>query len=164
VGARAGLAVDVFARGLSFFFNAHSDFFEEIAKYRAARRIWARVMRDRFGAPRTSEAGNIRFHRRPRVLSDLAAAYNNVHDGGSGVIAVLGGCQSLQPNSLDEAYALPSEHAVTLALRTQQILAHETASRKLRIRLAAVTISSNSPIRGKRPRLNTSSRSTKWAE
>jgi methylmalonyl-CoA mutase, N-terminal domain len=122
-----GLAVDVFAPRLSFFFNAHSDFFEEIAKYRAARRIWARVMRDRFGA-RVERSWKLRFHAQTAGCSlTWQQPYNNVaRTAVQALSAVLGGCQSLHTNSLDEAYALPSEHAVTLALRTQQILAHET--------------------------------------
>jgi methylmalonyl-CoA mutase N-terminal domain/subunit len=122
-----GLAVDEFAPRLSFFFNAHSDFFEEIAKYRAARRIWARVMRDRFGA-RDERSWKLRFHAQTAGCSlTWQQPYNNVaRTALQALSAVLGGCQSLHTNSLDEAYALPSEHAVTLALRTQQILAHET--------------------------------------
>ena len=122
-----GLAVDEFAPRLSFFFNAHSDFFEEIAKYRAARRIWARVMRERFGA-RDERSWKLRFHAQTAGCSlTWQQPYNNVaRTAIQALAAVLGGCQSLHTNSLDEAYALPSEHAVTLALRTQQILAHET--------------------------------------
>ena len=122
-----GLAIDEFAPRLSFFFNAHSDFFEEIAKYRAARRLWARLMRDRFGA-RDERSWKLRFHAQTAGCSlTWQQPYNNVaRTALQGLAAVLGGCQSLHTNSLDEAYALPSEHAVTLALRTQQILAHET--------------------------------------
>ena len=122
-----GLAVDDFAPRLSFFFNAHSDFFEEIAKYRAARRMWARVMRDRFGA-RDERSWKLRFHAQTAGCSlTWQQPYNNVaRTALQALSAVLGGCQSLHTNSLDEAYALPSEHAVTLALCTQQILAHET--------------------------------------
>ena len=122
-----GLAIDEFAPRLSFFFNAHSDFFEEIAKYRAARRLWARLMRDRFGA-RDERSSKLRFHAQTAGCSlTWQQPYNNVaRTAVQGLAAVLGGCQSLHTNSLDEAYALPSEHAVTLALRTQQILAHET--------------------------------------
>ncbi len=122
-----GLAIDEFAPRLSFFFNAHSDFFEEIAKYRAARRLWARLMRDRFGA-HDERSSKLRFHAQTAGCSlTWQQPYNNVaRTAVQGLAAVLGGCQSLHTNSLDEAYALPSEHAVTLALRTQQILAHET--------------------------------------
>lgn len=122
-----GLAVDEFAPRLSFFFNSHSDFFEEIAKFRAARRIWARVMRERFGA-RDERSGKLRFHAQTAGCSlTWQQPYNNVaRTALQALAAVLGGCQSLHTNSLDEAYALPGEQAVTLALRTQQILAHET--------------------------------------
>ena len=122
-----GLAVDEFAPRLSFFFNAHSDFFEEIAKYRAARRIWANVMRDRFGA-RDERSLKCRFHTQTAGCSlTWQQPYNNVvRTALQAMAAVLGGTQSLHTNSLDEAYALPSEQAVTLALRTQQVIAHES--------------------------------------
>jgi len=122
-----GLAVDDFAPRLSFFFNAHSDFFEEIAKYRAARKIWAHVMRDRFGALHERSL-KLRFHAQTAGCSlTWQQPYNNVvRTALQAAAAVLGGAQSLHTNSLDEAYALPSEDAVTLALRTQQIIAHET--------------------------------------
>jgi methylmalonyl-CoA mutase N-terminal domain/subunit len=126
-GIDAGLDVDVFAPRLSFFFNAHSDFFEEIAKYRAARRIWARVMRERFHA--TSERSwKLRFHAQTAGVSLTAQQpYNNVvRTALQALAAVLGGTNSLHTNSLDEALALPTEDAATLALRTQQILAHES--------------------------------------
>jgi len=126
-GIDAGLEVDVFAPRLSFFFNAHSDFFEEIAKYRAARRIWARVMRERFHA--TSERSwKLRFHAQTAGVSLTAQQpYNNVvRTALQALAAVLGGTNSLHTNSLDEALALPTEDAATLALRTQQILAHES--------------------------------------
>src|SRR5689334_20037806 len=122
-----GLAVDEFAPRLSFFFNAHSDFFEEIAKYRAARKIWANVMRDRFGT--TAERSlKLRFHAQTAGCSlTWQQPYNNVaRTALQALAAVLGGCQSLHTNSLDEAYALPGEHAVTIALRTQQVIAHES--------------------------------------
>jgi len=126
-GVDAGLDVDAFAPRLSFFFNAHSDFFEEIAKYRAARRIWAHVMRDRFKAadPRSWQ---LRFHTQTAGVSLTAQQpYNNVvRTALQAMAAVLGGTQSLHTNSLDEALALPTEDAATLALRTQQIIAHET--------------------------------------
>jgi methylmalonyl-CoA mutase N-terminal domain/subunit len=122
-----GLAVDDFAPRLSFFFNAHSDFFEEIAKYRAARKIWALAMRDRYGA-RSERSMKLRFHAQTAGCSlTWQQPYNNVvRTALQGMAAVLGGAQSLHTNSLDEAYALPSEEAVTIALRTQQVLAYES--------------------------------------
>jgi len=122
-----GLAVDEFAPRLSFFFNAHSDFFEEIAKYRAARKIWAQAMRDRYGA-RAERSWKLRFHAQTAGCSlTWQQPYNNVvRTALQALAAVLGGAQSLHTNSLDEAYALPGEHAVTIALRTQQVLAYET--------------------------------------
>jgi methylmalonyl-CoA mutase N-terminal domain/subunit len=112
---------------MSFFFNAQSDFFEEIAKYRAARALWARAMRDRFGA-KTERAWKLRFHVQTAGVSLTAQQpYNNVvRTALQALSAVLGGTNSLHTNSLDEALALPTEHAATLALRTQQILAHES--------------------------------------
>jgi methylmalonyl-CoA mutase N-terminal domain/subunit len=122
-----GLPVDAFAGRLSFFFNAHNDFFEEIAKYRAARRMWAYIMRDRFGA-RDERSMKLRFHAQTAGCSlTWQQPYNNVvRTALQALAAVLGGAQSLHTNSLDEAYALPAEHAVTLALRTQQVIACET--------------------------------------
>src|SRR6185312_2929650 len=122
-----GLEIDNFAGRLSFFFNAHNDFFEEIAKYRAARKIWAHMMRDRYGA-KNERNRKLRFHAQTAGCSlTWQQPYNNVmRTAWQAMAAVLGGAQSLHTNSLDEAYALPSEHAVTLALRTQQILAYET--------------------------------------
>jgi methylmalonyl-CoA mutase, N-terminal domain len=126
-GVNAGLDVDAFAPRLSFFFNSHSDFFEEIAKYRAARRIWAHVMRDRFKA-KNPRSWQLRFHTQTAGVSLTAQQpYNNVvRTALQAMAAVLGGTQSLHTNSLDEALALPTEEAATLALRTQQIIAHET--------------------------------------
>jgi methylmalonyl-CoA mutase, N-terminal domain len=126
-GVDAGLDVDAFAPRLSFFFNSHSDFFEEIAKYRAARRIWAHVMRDRFKA-KNPRSWQLRFHTQTAGVSLTAQQpYNNVvRTALQAMAAVLGGTQSLHTNSLDEALALPTEQAATLALRTQQIIAHET--------------------------------------
>jgi methylmalonyl-CoA mutase N-terminal domain/subunit len=126
-GVDAGLDVDGFAPRLSFFFNSHSDFFEEIAKYRAARRIWAHVMRDRFKA-QNPRSWQLRFHTQTAGVSLTAQQpYNNVvRTALQAMAAVLGGTQSLHTNSLDEALALPTERAATLALRTQQIIAHET--------------------------------------
>jgi methylmalonyl-CoA mutase N-terminal domain/subunit len=122
-----GMPVDAFAGRLSFFFNAHNDFFEEIAKYRAARRMWARIMKERYGA-REERSWKLRFHAQTAGCSlTWQQPRNNVmRTAMQALAAVLGGCQSLHTNSLDEAYALPGEHAVTLALRTQQILAYET--------------------------------------
>jgi methylmalonyl-CoA mutase, N-terminal domain len=122
-----GLAVDDFAPRLSFFFNAHIDFFEEIAKYRAARRIWARELRERYGA-RSPRSWLMRFHAQTAGVSLTAQQpeVNIVRTAVEALAAVLGGCQSLHTNSYDEALALPTEHAVKIALRTQQVLAHET--------------------------------------
>jgi methylmalonyl-CoA mutase N-terminal domain/subunit len=121
------LDVDEFAPRLSFFFNAHNDFFEEIAKYRAARKIWANVMRDRFGA-KNERSLKLRFHTQTAGCSlTWQQPYNNiVRTTIQALAGVLGGTQSLHTNSLDEAYALPGEHAVTVALRTQQVLAYES--------------------------------------
>ncbi len=122
-----GLDVDEFAPRLSFFFNAHIDFFEEIAKYRAARRIWARELRERYGA--TSErALSMRFHTQTAGVSLTAQQpmVNIVRTAIEALAAVMGGTQSLHTNSYDEALALPTEEAVRLALRTQQVIAHET--------------------------------------
>ncbi|MGH9159468.1 MAG: acyl-CoA mutase large subunit family protein, partial [Vicinamibacteraceae bacterium] len=126
-GVDGGLDVDDFAPRISFFFNAHNDFFEEIAKYRAARRIWAHVMRDRFGA-RQERSWKLRFHSQTAGVSLTAQQpYNNVvRTTIQALAAVLGGTQSLHTNSLDEALALPSAKSATLALRTQQIIAHES--------------------------------------
>jgi methylmalonyl-CoA mutase N-terminal domain/subunit len=123
----AGLDVDAFAPRISFFFNSHSDFFEEIAKFRAARRIWARVMRERFKAA-NPRSWQLRFHAQTAGVSLTAQQpYNNVvRTAVQALAAVLGGTQSLHTNALDEALALPTEATATLALRTQQIIAHET--------------------------------------
>ena len=126
-GIDAGLAVDDFAPRISFFFNSHSDFFEEIAKFRAARKLWAEVMRDRFEA-RDERSWKLRFHTQTAGVSLTAQQpYNNVvRTALQALAAVLGGTNSLHTNSLDEALALPTEAAATLALRTQQIIAHES--------------------------------------
>jgi methylmalonyl-CoA mutase, N-terminal domain len=126
-GVHRGLAVDDFAPSLSFFFNAHNDFFEEIAKYRAARRIWYQTMTERFGA-QAARSSALRFHAQTAGCSLTAQQpYNNVvRTAVQALAAVMGGAQSLHTNSLDEAWALPTEFAATLALRTQQILAQET--------------------------------------
>ncbi|MGH2920475.1 MAG: acyl-CoA mutase large subunit family protein [Gaiellaceae bacterium] len=122
-----GLDIDDFAPRLSFFFNAHLDFFEEIAKYRAARRIWARELRDRFGA-RNPRSWLMRFHTQTAGVSLTAQQpeVNIVRTAIEALAAVLGGTQSLHTNSFDEALALPTEDAVRIALRTQQVIAHET--------------------------------------
>jgi methylmalonyl-CoA mutase N-terminal domain/subunit len=122
-----GLDVDSFAPRLSFFFNAHLDFFEEIAKYRAARRIWARQMRERYGA-QDPRSWLMRFHTQTAGVSLTAQQpeVNLIRTAIEALAAVLGGTQSLHTNSFDEALALPTEHAVRLALRTQQVIAHET--------------------------------------
>jgi methylmalonyl-CoA mutase, N-terminal domain len=122
-----GLDVDEFAPRLSFFFNAHIDFFEEIAKYRAARRIWARELRDRYGA-KDPRSWVMRFHTQTAGVSLTAQQpeVNIVRTSIEALAAVLGGTQSLHTNSFDEALALPTEHAVRIALRTQQVIAHES--------------------------------------
>src|SRR5205807_7722191 len=122
-----GLDVDVFAPRLSFFFNAHNDVFEEIAKYRAARVLWAETLRQKYGA-RKENSWKLRFHAQTAgcSLQDKQPEVNLIRVASQALAAVLGGCQSLHTNSMDETLALPSEHAVTLALRTQQVLAHET--------------------------------------
>jgi methylmalonyl-CoA mutase N-terminal domain/subunit len=123
----AGLAVDDFAPQLSFFFNAHNNLLEEVAKFRAARRLWARIMRDRFGA-RDPRSMMLRFHAQTAgsMLTAQQPENNIVRVAVQALAAVLGGCQSLHTNSMDEALALPSERAVRIALRTQQILAYES--------------------------------------
>ena len=122
-----GLDVDDFAPRLSFFFNAHNDLFEEIAKYRAARVLWAESMRDKYGAKKET-SWKLRFHAQTAgcSLQDKQPEVNLIRVAYQALAAVLGGCQSLHTNSMDETLALPSEHAVTLALRTQQVLAYET--------------------------------------
>jgi methylmalonyl-CoA mutase N-terminal domain/subunit len=127
LGLSRGLDVDVFAPGLSFFFDAHVDFFEEIAKFRAARRIWARWMRDVYGA-RSEKAQWLRFHTQTAGVSLTAQQpYNNVvRTGIEALSAVLGGTNSLHTNALDETLALPSEQAAEIALRTQQVIMDET--------------------------------------
>jgi len=122
-----GLDVDEFAPRLSFFFDSHIDFFEEIAKFRAARRMWAKIMRERFMA-KNPRSWMLRFHTQTAGCSLTAQQpYNNIiRTAYEALAAVLGGTQSLHTNSLDETYAIPTEEAVTIALRTQQILAEET--------------------------------------
>ena len=127
LGMARGLDVDVFAPGLSFFFDAHIDFFEEIAKFRAARRIWARWLRDEYGA-QTGRAQSLRFHTQTAGVSLTAQQPDNnvVRTALEALAAVLGGTNSLHTNALDEVLALPSEHAAQIALRTQQVIAEET--------------------------------------
>src|ERR671923_95759 len=122
-----GLAIDDFAPRLSFFFNAHNTFFEEIAKYRAARRIWARLLRERYGA-KNERSLWLRFHTQTAGVTCTAQQPENnvVRIALQALAAVLGGTQSLHTNSLDEALALPTQEAVQVALRAQQVLAHET--------------------------------------
>lgn len=122
-----GMNLDDFAPRLSFFFNSHNDIFEEIAKYRAARVLWAEVLRNKYGA-RKESSWKLRFHAQTAgcSLQDKQPEVNLIRVAYQALAAVLGGCQSLHTNSMDETLALPSEHAVTLALRTQQVLAHET--------------------------------------
>ncbi|HQZ39562.1 MAG TPA: methylmalonyl-CoA mutase family protein [Vicinamibacterales bacterium] len=126
-GVDVGLDVDTFVPRLSFFFNSHSDFFEEIAKYRAARKLWADAMRERFGA-KNPRAWQLRFHTQTAGVSLTAQQpYNNVvRTALQALAAVLGGTNSLHTNSLDEALALPTKETATIALRTQQIIAHES--------------------------------------
>lgn len=126
-GVRAGLDIDEFAPRLSFFFNSHNDLFEEVAKFRAARRVWAKVMRDRYGA-KDPRSWMLRFHTQTAGCSLTAQQpYNNiVRVTIQALAAVLGGTQSLHTNSLDETLALPTERAAGIALRTQQIIAHES--------------------------------------
>jgi len=124
---KAGLDVDIFGPRLSFFFNAHLDFFEEVAKYRAARRLWASIMKERFGA-KNPKSMMIRFHTQTAgcTLTAQQPKNNIVRVAFQALSAVLGGTQSLHTNSMDEALALPSEEAVQIALRTQQLIAYET--------------------------------------
>jgi methylmalonyl-CoA mutase N-terminal domain/subunit len=127
LGRDRGLDVDRFSQGLSFFFNAHIDFFEEIAKYRAARRIWARWLRDRYGA-KEEQSLRLRFHTQTAGCSLTAQQPENniVRTAIEALAAVLGGTQSLHTNALDEVLALPTERAAQIALRTQQVIAYET--------------------------------------
>jgi methylmalonyl-CoA mutase N-terminal domain/subunit len=124
---KAGLDVDVFAPRLSFFFNAHLDFLEEIAKFRAARRLWAKIMKERFNA-KNPRSLMLRFHTQTAGCTLTAQQpYNNIiRVAWQALAAVLGGTQSLHTNSMDEALALPSEQSVQVALRTQQLIAHES--------------------------------------
>lgn len=124
---KRGMNVDDFAPRLSYFFNSHNDFLEEIAKFRAARRLWARLMKDRFGA-KSERSMWLRFHAQTAGCSLYGKQVHNniIRTAYQAMAAVLGGCQSLHTNSMDETLALPTEHAVTVALRTQQVLAFET--------------------------------------
>jgi methylmalonyl-CoA mutase N-terminal domain/subunit len=122
-----GMDIDAFAPRLSFFFNSHNDIFEEVAKYRAARVLWAETLRNKYGA-RSEHSWKLRCHAQTAgcSLQDKQPEVNLIRVAYQALAAVLGGCQSLHTNSMDETLALPSEHAVTLALRTQQVLAYET--------------------------------------
>jgi methylmalonyl-CoA mutase cobalamin-binding domain/chain len=124
---KSGVAVDRFAPRLAFYFVAQADFFEEVAKFRAARRVWAKIMKDRFGATKP-ESMRLRFHCQTAAatLTKAQPMNNVVRTALQALSAVLGGAQSLHTNGLDEAYAIPSEMAMKVALRTQQILAEET--------------------------------------
>ena len=126
-GVAAGLDVDTFGKQLSFFFNCHSNFIEEVAKFRAARRLWERIMRDRFGA-KSERARALKFHVQTAgsTLQAQQPLVNAVRTTIEALAAVLGGCQSLHTNSYDEALGLPTEESVTLALRTQQVIAEES--------------------------------------
>jgi methylmalonyl-CoA mutase N-terminal domain/subunit len=126
-GIAAGLDVDAFAPRLSFFWNAHNDFFEEVAKYRAARRIWARHMKERYGA-KNPRSHLMRFHTQTAgcSLTEQQPENNIVRTAIQALAAVMGGTQSLHTNSMDETYALPTERAVKIALRTQQVIAYES--------------------------------------
>ncbi len=128
-GIKAGLSVDKFAPRLSFFFNSHLDFFEEIAKYRAARRIWAKVMHDKYRS-QNPRSYLMRFHTQTAgcTLTAQQPENNIIRTAFQALAAVLGGTQSLHTNSMDETYALPTERAVKIALRTQQLIAHETGA------------------------------------
>ena len=125
----AGLSPDAFGARLSFFFNAHNDFFQEVAKFRAARTLWAQIMRDRFGAT-TAKAQALRFHAQTggSTLTAQQPENNVARVAIQALSAICGGTQSLHTNSFDEALALPSEHAATIALRTQQVLMHEAGT------------------------------------
>ncbi len=127
LGMQRGLDINAFSQGLSFFFNAHIDFFEEIAKYRAARRIWARWLKERYGAT-DPDAQRMRFHTQTAGVSNTAQQPMNniVRTAIEALAAVLGGTQSLHTNALDEVLALPTEDAAKIALRTQQVIAYET--------------------------------------
>jgi methylmalonyl-CoA mutase, N-terminal domain len=127
LGQQRGLDIDRFSQGLSFFFNAHIDFFEEIAKFRAARRIWARWLKERYGA-KEADAWRLRFHTQTAGCSLTAQQPENniVRTAIEALAGVLGGTQSLHTNALDEVLALPTERAAQIALRTQQVIAHET--------------------------------------
>ena len=140
----AGLQVDAFAPRLSFFFNAHNDFLEEIAKFRAARRLWARIMRVRFGA-RDPKSMMLRFHAQTAgsTLTAQQPDVNVVRVALQALAAVLGGAQSLHTNSRDEALGLPTPEAARLALRTQQVIAYESGVTAVPDPLAAANISKN---------------------
>ncbi len=162
----AGLDVDQFAPRLSFFFNAHSNFLEEVAKFRAARRMWARIMRDRFHA-KSPKSWMLRFHTQTAgsTLTAQQPENNIVRTALQGMAAVLGGTQSLHTNSFDEALALPTEQSARIALRTQQVIAYESGAAQTIDPLAGSYYieSLTNQIEEQRPRL-ISTRSTRWAE
>ena len=165
LGLQAGLDIDAFAPRLSFFFNAHIDFFEEIAKYRAARRIWARWMRERYGAVKERSL-QMRFHTQTAGVSLTAQQpeVNIVRTAIEALAGVLGGTQSLHTNSMDETLALPTERAARIALRTQQVIANEARGRERRRPARRVLVRGGAHRRargaGRRP---SSPGSTRWA-
>ena len=159
-----GLDIDDFAPRLSFFFNCHNDFFEEIAKFRAARRIWAREMRETFGA-KNERSWWMRFHTQTAGVSLTAQQpeVNLVRTTIQALAAVLGGTQSLHTNSMDEALALPSEKAARLALRTQQVIAHESGAANTVDPLGGASSSRRSRRKRRTRHTTTSARSRTWA-
>ena len=164
LGLSRGLDIDRFAPGLSFFFDSHLDFFEEIAKFRAARRIWARWVRDVYGA-KTEKAQWMRFHTQTAGVSLTAQQpYNNVvRTGIEALAAVLGGTNSLHTNALDETLALPSEQAAEIALRTQQVIMEETGVVNVADPLGGSGTSRRSPTRSRPRPTRSSTRSSRWA-
>ena len=162
---RAGVPVDEFAPRLAFYFIAQADFFEEVAKFRAARRIWAKIMKERFGAQKP-ESMRLRFHCQTAAatLTKAQPMNNVVRTALQALSAVLGGAQSLHTNGMDEAYAIPSEEAMKLALRTQQIIAEETgvAERGRPARRLLLRGGTDQPDRGRGVR-GSSPRWTPWA-
>jgi methylmalonyl-CoA mutase cobalamin-binding domain/chain len=159
----AGLKVDDFAPRLSFFFAAHNDLFEEVAKFRAARRMYARLMRERFKA--NDASAKMRFHTQTGgvTLQAQQPLNNVVRVTVQALAAVLGGTQSLHTHGYDEALALPTTEAATLALRTQQIVAHESGRRSPPIHLPGATTSSISPTSWRSARSSSSRKWTRWA-
>ena len=159
------MKVDEFGPRLSFFFNAHSDFLEEVAKFRAARRLWAKIMKERFGA-KDPRSLMLRFHTQTAgcTLTAQQPLNNIMRVAFQALSAVLGGTQSLHTNSFDEALALPSETAVQVALRTQQVIAYETAVVRHRRPPGRLLLPGEPDRRRSKPRpRSTSTRSTAWA-